>query len=45
MIAAIRHNHTRYDELLMSGSSRVDARDAVRDDVARTLDLWSKSES
>ena len=45
VIAAIRHNHTRYDELLMSGSSRIDARDAVRDDVARTLDLWRKSES
>ena len=41
-IAAIRHNHTRYDELLMRGSSRVDARDAVRDDVARTLELWRK---
>src|SRR5437879_3328475 len=43
VIAAIRHNHTRYDELLMSGSSRVDARDAVRDEVARTLELWRKS--
>jgi hypothetical protein len=45
VIAAIRHNHTHYDELLMSGSSRVDARDAVRDDVARTLDLWRKPAS
>jgi hypothetical protein len=45
VIAAIRHNHTHYDELLMSGSSRVDARHAVRDDVARTLDLWRKPES
>jgi hypothetical protein len=42
-IAAIRHNHTRYDELLMSGCSRVDARDAVRDDVDRVLDGWRKS--
>jgi hypothetical protein len=42
VIAAIRHNHTNYDELLMNGSGRPDARDAVRDDVARTLDLWRK---
>jgi hypothetical protein len=40
--AAIRHNHTRYDELLMSGSSRIDARDAVRDDVDRVLERWRK---
>jgi hypothetical protein len=39
-IAAIRHNHTRYDELLMSGASRMDARVAVRDDVDRILGLW-----
>jgi hypothetical protein len=42
VIAAIRHTHTRYDELLMSSSSRVDARDAVRDQVARILELWRK---
>jgi len=42
VIAAIRHKHTRYDELLMSSSSRVDARDVVRDQVARTLELWRK---
>jgi hypothetical protein len=42
VIAAIRHNHTHYDDLSMNGSSRLDARDAVRDDVARTLDLWRK---
>lgn len=29
--AAIRHNHTCYDQLLMRGWSRSDARDAVRD--------------
>jgi hypothetical protein len=27
----------------MSGSSRIDARDAVRDDVDRVLDGWRKS--
>jgi hypothetical protein len=41
-IAAIRHNHTRYDELLMSLSSRIDARDAVREDVDRVLGRWRK---
>jgi hypothetical protein len=41
-IAAIRHNHTRYDELLMSLSSRIDAREAVREDVDRVLDRWRK---
>jgi hypothetical protein len=45
VIAVIRHNHTHYDELLMNGSSRLDARDAVRDNVARTLDLWRKPAS
>jgi hypothetical protein len=39
-IAAIRHNHTRYDGLLMSGCSRADARNAVRDAVDRVLDRW-----
>jgi hypothetical protein len=41
-IAAIRHNHTRYDELLMSLSSRIDAREAVREDVDRVLGRWRK---
>lgn len=40
VIAAIRHNQTRYDELLMSGYSRIDARDAVRDVVDGVLDRW-----
>jgi len=39
-IAAIRHNHTRYDGLLMSGYSRADARNEVRDAVDRVLDRW-----
>ena len=41
-IAAIRHTHTRYDELLMSGFDRADARDAVREAVDRVLDIWRK---
>jgi len=41
-IAAIRHTHTRYDELLMSGFDRADARDTVREAVDRVLDSWRK---
>jgi len=40
VVAAIRHRHTSYDELLMDGSSRGDARDKVRDDVDRVLERW-----
>ena len=40
VIAAIRHRHTRYDELLMSGYSRTDARDAIREAVDRAIELW-----
>src|SRR5271165_4499500 len=40
VIAAIRHRHTRYDELLMSGYSRADARDAIRETVDRVIGLW-----
>lgn len=40
VIAAIRHRHTRYDELLMGGQNRGDARAAVRDAVDRVLDRW-----
>ncbi len=40
VIAAIRHRHTRYDRLLMSGFDRKSAREAVRDDIDRVLELW-----
>ncbi len=40
VIAAIRHRHTDYDRLLMKGWDRMDARDAVRDDIDRLLDEW-----
>jgi hypothetical protein len=40
VIAAIRHNHSRYDDLLMSGWNRVDARETVRDAVDRVLARW-----
>jgi hypothetical protein len=40
--AAVRHEDTAYDELLMSGIDRAQARDRVRDDVARVLNAWRR---
>ena len=40
--AAVRHQDTRYDELLMSGLERGQARAEVRADVARVLDSWRR---
>jgi hypothetical protein len=41
VIAAIRHRHTSYDELLMKGVDRLDARGRVRDQIEEALELWS----
>jgi hypothetical protein len=40
VVAAIRHRHTRYDELLMSGYSRTEARDSIHVAVDRVLESW-----
>jgi hypothetical protein len=40
--AAVRHQDTRYDELLMSGLERGQARAEVRADVSRVLDSWRR---
>jgi hypothetical protein len=40
VVAAIRHSHTRYDQLLMRGWSRNDARDSVRDVIGRIIRSW-----
>jgi hypothetical protein len=40
VIAWIRHEDTDYDELLMTGVDRVEARERVREDVDRTLEAW-----
>lgn len=40
VVAAIRHRHTRYDQLLMRGYSRRDARDAVYDAINHLLERW-----
>jgi hypothetical protein len=34
----VRHEDTPYDELLMSGVGRAEARDRVRDEVHRVLE-------
>jgi hypothetical protein len=36
----VRHRDTLYDDLLMSGLDRDEARDQVRDQVARIIDAW-----
>ena len=40
MAAAVRHGDPAYDDLLMTGSSRTEAREQVRPDVQRILDTW-----
>lgn len=43
--AHIRHEHTTYDELLMRGVSRADARAAVSDQVVDLMAEWSAAGS
>jgi hypothetical protein len=38
--ASVRHEDTAYDELLMSGISREEARERVRGQVQRVLESW-----
>ncbi len=38
--ASVRHQDTRYDELLMSGVDREAAREQVREHVSHRLDAW-----
>jgi len=38
--ASVRHNDTRYDELLMAGVDRGTAREQIRDDVEDVLSAW-----
>jgi hypothetical protein len=41
VIAHVRHVHTNYDELLMSGADRSDARILVREQINLVLSGWS----
>jgi hypothetical protein len=40
VIAAVRHRDTDYDDLLMVGVDRAEARSRVRADVEQTLERW-----
>jgi hypothetical protein len=40
VIAAVRHEDTRYEELLMQGVPRTQARDLVREDIEQVLNDW-----
>ena len=40
VVAHIRHRHTRYDELLMTGIERLAARKTVREDIDRVVARW-----
>ncbi len=40
VIATVRHEDTGYDELLMSGASRGEARERVRPEMERILERW-----
>ena len=44
VIAWIRHQHTEYDSLLMSGIERQDARDRIRDELNQVLFRWERAE-
>ncbi len=43
VIASIRHQDTPYDNLLMSGIDRREARELVRDKVNSVLEAWSQT--
>jgi len=44
VVAAVRHEDTGYDQLLMSGVPRAEARNQVRSDIQRVLDAWRAPE-
>lgn len=40
VVASIRHSDTPYDELLMQGIARLDARERIRADIDAVLERW-----
>lgn len=40
VVASIRHRDTQYDQLLMAGVQRAEARVQVRPEVEHILDQW-----
>jgi hypothetical protein len=45
VVAAIRHEDTRYDEFLMRGVARDEAREIVRPDIDRIVRGWRTNHS
>ena len=45
VIASIRHKHTHYDELLMRGLDRSEARWAVQDKIEQLLSSWENPQA
>jgi hypothetical protein len=43
VVASVRHRDTPYDDLLMSGADRAEAREQVRPDVDRVLESWRRA--
>ena len=44
VVASVRHSDTGYDQLLMSGIPRAEARDRVRSDIQGVLEAWRRSD-
>jgi hypothetical protein len=44
VVASVRHSDTGYDQLLMSGIPRAEARDRVRSDIQDVLEAWRRSD-
>jgi len=42
VVASVRHADTVYDELLMGGVERGEARERVRSEVERVLERWRR---
>ena len=42
VVASVRHEDTDYDELLMAGVPREQARDRIREDIDRVLERWRR---
>jgi hypothetical protein len=40
VVAAVRHEDTRYDHLMMNGVTRAEARELVREDIDRVVRSW-----
>jgi hypothetical protein len=42
VVASVRHEDTAYDELLMAGVPREEARERIRNDIDRVLERWRR---